>query len=146
MKFRAELLAREAHRGQRYGDDDYFEGHIRRVVNKAHELFLWHEQLDTMVVCAYLHDVLEDSDITVDALTEIFGGYIANKVEYLTRQSGEPYTCYIDRITEDTIAAHVKYADSFVNLEKCIETRDFKRAEKYLGNLQRLKKFVEEDL
>ncbi len=139
---KARYMAMAAHEGQMYGKENYFKGHLVPVVHKVANLFATTSNLEYLIMLAYLHDILEDTKIPYDEIVLEFGKDVAGDVKDLTRNSGEPYICYIDRICGNPVAAKVKYADSLVNLEKCLETKEFKRAEKYLRNLQQLSDYV----
>lgn len=65
-------------------------------------------------VVAYLHDVVEDSEVTLADLRDLgFDGYVVNRVDILTRRGTETYAEYINRIVEcdDVVATAVKIAD-----------------------------------
>jgi hypothetical protein len=103
----AERIARQAHSEQK----DTVTGapyitHVERVVAAV--------EGDKAKAVAWLHDVLEDSDITTDELRSegISNGVIA-AVELLTRTPPYEYASYIDRIksTGDPLAVAVKLAD-----------------------------------
>ncbi|MFH1790912.1 MAG: GTP pyrophosphokinase, partial [Candidatus Omnitrophota bacterium] len=64
-----------------------------------------------------MHDVLEDTDVTVADMTEAgLPLYVVFIVEILTRRKEESYLDYILRVREDTIAVAVKIADIQHNL------------------------------
>jgi (p)ppGpp synthase/HD superfamily hydrolase len=71
-------------------------------------------------VVAYLHDVVEDSAVTLQDLTDLgFDGYVVHAVDALTRRDGEVYADYIQRVAEsDETAAAVKVADLTDNMER----------------------------
>lgn len=131
-------VAKRAHKGQKYGDKDYY-WHVYKVAHTYEDMFGY----DDIGICvSYLHDTIEDTCETYESLQYVFGDDIADAVVLLTRVKGESYEGYLKLITEDLIASRVKYCDSLVNLEKCIETHQWKRAQKYLDNLKYLKEFV----
>lgn len=71
-------------------------------------------------VCALLHDIVEDSDVTVEELKEIgFTDEIVEIVNILTKKKGEVYTDYIDRIIKsgNVHAMNIKLADLSHNME-----------------------------
>lgn len=72
------------------------------------------EQMDTesSVCAALLHDVVEDSDITLEDLRASgFTEEIVEAVELLTHQQGVPYLEYIERLRQSPLATKVKLAD-----------------------------------
>ncbi len=86
--------------------------HSVRVSHNLHE----HYGADGVVV-ALLHDVVEDSAVTVEMLGVLFGKEIAETVEALTRHEGEEYFDYIERVRRHgAMAVAVKLADANDNL------------------------------
>lgn len=71
-------------------------------------------------VCALLHDVVEDTDVTFDELKEV--GFPCEAIEiltYLTKQKGEDYRDYIERIisSENVHVLNIKLADLKHNMD-----------------------------
>ena len=71
-------------------------------------------------VCALLHDVVEDTDVTYDDLRKV--GYpeeVINILEILTKIKGEDYRDYIERIIKsgNTSAMNIKLSDLRHNME-----------------------------
>ncbi len=71
-------------------------------------------------VCALLHDVIEDTDVTYDDLRMV--GYdekIIDVLTILTKLKGEDYRDYIDRIinSENVHAMNIKLADLRHNMD-----------------------------
>ena len=61
---------------------------------------------------AYLHDLVEDTDLTLSAVDAVFGPDIAGEVDALTRREGEVYADYIGRVCRASdLARRVKLAD-----------------------------------
>lgn len=60
---------------------------------------------------ALLHDVVEDSAVTIDELREIFPPEVAEAVDVLTHKKGVSYEDYIREIRDNPIARKVKLAD-----------------------------------
>ena len=64
------------------------------------------------VCVALLHDVVEDSGMTFDALiAEGFGERIVNALRLLTHSDDTPYFEYIRSVAQNPLAAAVKLAD-----------------------------------
>ena len=120
---------------------DKFE-HTVRVVNYTCEICdreCMHEEDYTLcVILAYLHDVIEDSDVTYDDIEDAFGTYIANRVYELThRKDEQTYEEYIDVIFSSPLSVQiVKRADMKDHLCQT-ETLTPKLKEKYLGVLHK---------
>ena len=71
-------------------------------------------------VCALLHDVVEDTDVTYDDLKKV--GYqdkIIDILKILTKLKGEDYRKYIDRIIDsgNIHAMNIKLADLHHNMD-----------------------------
>lgn len=120
-------IAQKAHAGQ---------------VDKAGKDYILHPMtvasyMDTDIekAIAYLHDVLEDTDVTVDALREIFPNEIVDTLITLTHRKDESYFEYIQRVSKSKLAKKVKVADLLHNLDitriKEPTKQDYERLEKY---------------
>ena len=120
-------IAQKAHAGQ---------------VDKAGKDYILHPMtvasyMDTDIekTIAYLHDVLEDTDVTVDALRKIFPNEIVDTLITLTHRKDESYFEYIQRISTSKLAKKVKVADLLHNLDitriKEPTKQDYERLEKY---------------
>ena len=69
------------------------------------------------MIAAVLHDVVEDSDITLEDLrTARFPEEVVSAVDALTRRPNETYDVYIRRAAENPLARQVKIADLEDNL------------------------------
>ena len=82
---RAYFLAKEAHQGvRRRSGEPYFLHPIAVAQIVVDEIGLGVKS----VVAALLHDVVEDTDYTVEDMEHIFGPKIASMVDGLTKMSG----------------------------------------------------------
>lgn len=133
-------VAAEAHKDQKdKGGNPYIE-HPRAVA----------AQLDNIEhkIVAYLHDVVEDTEITLDELSEMgFTFRIVNSVRLLTKTKELTYEEYLKRLKTDDNARHVKIADLKHNMDlsRISEPteKDYKRIEKYKRSLEFLGEFLE---
>lgn len=94
---------------------------------------------------AYLHDVLEDTDITAnDLLSAGISHNIVEAVQVLTKEKYTPYFEYLSKVKENSLARTVKLADLKHNSDRSrlarITDKDLKRLEKYRKAIQ----FLEE--
>lgn len=107
---RAIVIAAEAHAGARdKGGAPYILHPLR--------LLLRFEDTPAQMA-AVLHDVVEDSDWTLDDLrAEGFPEAVVRAVEGLTRREGETYEAFVQRAASDPLAARVKAADVEDNLD-----------------------------
>lgn len=62
-------------------------------------------------VVAVLHDVVEDTGVTLSEILARFGPDIAIAIDALTRRDGEVYFDYITRVGRHPLAKQVKIAD-----------------------------------
>jgi (p)ppGpp synthase/HD superfamily hydrolase len=87
-------------------------------------------------IVAYLHDVVEDTDITLEDLKDLgFTCRVVNSVRILTKSKGVSYNDYLKFIKKDSNAWHVKMADIKHNMDISRipnpTEKDFARVEKY---------------
>jgi (p)ppGpp synthase/HD superfamily hydrolase len=103
MTIKAMKVAYEAHLGQLdYNDVPY-------IFHPYHLA----EQMDDEVSCtvALLHDVVEDTHLTLSDLEQIFPTQVVEIVRLLTHDEGIDYFDYIRKIKTDSIATKVKLED-----------------------------------
>lgn len=131
----ANNLAQHFHSGQKYGEYDYFQYHLRGVVDLLSEVSLSPVK-EGMIVVAFLHDILEDTPCTYETIENIFGFAVADAVSILTKMDGEPIDQYLFGVCSNNTARMVKFADSLFNYRECVKCGDLKRAEKYKRNLE----------
>ena len=105
------------------------------------------EQMDDELstVCALLHDVVEDTDLSFDDLLKMgFPTEVTDVLRLLTHEDGVPYMDYVKNISVCPTATKVKIADLGHNLdlsrmdESQIDAHTLARAEKYKRALELL--------
>ena len=83
MVVEAKMFATAAHAAigqkRKYSGDDYIV-HPQRVAAIVEK----HGGTDEMIAAAWLHDTVEDTDVTPDLITKMFGDNVADIVEGLT--------------------------------------------------------------
>ena len=96
------------------------------------------EQMDTeeTVAAAMLHDVVEDTDCTLEDLkTAGFPQSVLDAVALLTHDEAVPYMDYVAQIKSNPIAKAVKLADLAHNSDltrlDTVREKDLARVEKY---------------
>ena len=94
-------------------------------------------------MAAMLHDVVEDSDVTLEQLrAEGFPEGVVGAVDALTKREGEDYEAFIRRVAPDALARQVKLADLRDNsdLSRIAQPaeKDRLRIEKYRRAIQYL--------
>jgi (p)ppGpp synthase/HD superfamily hydrolase len=65
----------------------------------------------------YLHDTVEDTDVTVEEIRAVFGDEIADAVALMTHTDGVPYMDYVKEIGKNPLARKVKLADLTHNMD-----------------------------
>ncbi len=79
---------------------------------------------EILQVIAVLHDIVEDTEITLAVLDARFPRSVVNAIEALTRRDDETYKEFIDRVARNPNARLVKIADvrdtSDVALNICV--------------------------
>lgn len=71
------------------------------------------EQMEDEISCAaaLLHDVVEDTPITIEELEEQFPPEVTEVLRLLTHPKGEPYMDYVRRLAPHPVARKIKLAD-----------------------------------
>lgn len=124
-----------------------FEAH-KDQVDKTGLPYVFHpfhlaEQMDDEIstVCALLHDVVEDTDITFEDLIQM--GYPQEVIEVLkllTHEKEIPYMDYIKKLSTNPITKKVKIADLMHNSDNTrlsvIDDYAKKRCQKYKEALE----------
>ncbi|EAQ02321.1 probable GTP pyrophosphokinase [Pseudooceanicola batsensis HTCC2597] len=100
-------LALAAHAGQSDRAGAPYIGHVARVAASIPD----GPDAETAQVVALLHDVVEDTDVTLETIEREFGPGIAATVDALTHREDEPPEDYHARIKADPLAITVKCAD-----------------------------------
>ena len=102
-------------------------------------------------VCALLHDVVEDSDVTFEDL--INDGYpreVIEALKLLTHNSDDDYFYYIRKVCTNKLAVRVKIADLKHNSDlsrlDVIDEWSLKRQEKYMKALKLIKELTGIDI
>ena len=97
-------IALEAHQGQTDRQGAAYILHPLRLLAKFRD--------PTLQLIAILHDVVEDSPVTLqNLLDEGFSQTVVDAVDALTRRPEEPYEHLIARAAENDLAKQIKLAD-----------------------------------
>lgn len=96
-------------------------------------------------ITALLHDVIEDTDVTLDDLRkEGFPEDIITAVDTVTKKKGQDYFEYLAKVKGNRIARAVKINDIMHNSDlsriKNVTEKDLERVEKYRKALDYLSK------
>lgn len=113
----ARKVALEAHEGQLYGELPYIV-HLHAVEMVLRRFGITDERL---LVSAYLHDVLEDTNYEPASLKELFGEEVLEIVEAVTEPDTgtrkERHAVTYPRIKHHSEARLLKLADRIANVE-----------------------------
>ncbi|MFH0736470.1 MAG: GTP pyrophosphokinase [bacterium] len=95
------------------------------------------------MIVAVLHDVIEDSDLSIGYLEKIgFSKEIVQAVQIVTRDETVNYDDYISNIQTNTIATKVKLADIEDNMNllrlNTLDEKAVKRLHKYFNSHKKL--------
>ena len=123
----ADLIAMLAHKGQKDKAGVDYINHPRTVASFVSS--------NKEKILANLHDVVEDTDLTIEDLCPIFGSEICDALRLLTHDNKIPYFDYIRNIKTNPLATSVKLADLKHNSDLSRITnpsnKDFDRIKKY---------------
>jgi (p)ppGpp synthase/HD superfamily hydrolase len=125
MKEQARNFAIVSHGDQKYGSHPY-SVHLDAVAKIARPFG------ETAEIIAYLHDVVEDTEVTVEEVEAQFGKLVADSVAILTDESGEnrkerkskTYEKMAKVTGETEIALVVKAADRLANMRACVADKN----------------------
>jgi (p)ppGpp synthase/HD superfamily hydrolase len=133
--------AAKVHKGQvdRFGKPYIL--HVMHVMMRGHDF-------DEQVLGA-LHDVLERSSLTIKELADKgFSERVLVGLEHITRQEGETYAQYIDRVMLNNLAIRVKIHDLADKMDllhvETLNIADLKRYNRQLSAYHRMKRVMEE--
>lgn len=137
-------IARRAHAGDTdKAGIDYYNGHLKAVVDGV--------RTDEEKAVAYLHDVVEDTALTLDDVRRELAGVAEDEVlnrvlagvDAMTKRPNESYRKYLARVKADPLARKVKIADLTHNADLGrlpeIKPEDIERRNKYLEAIKYLK-------
>lgn len=115
----ARVVATLAHRRQVDKIGEPYIEHPQRVVSRLSKAFREGDQENDIVAAVgWLHDVLEDSDLTNQDLLKCgIRSDVIKSVELLTKVPNEPNDEYYRRVSNDYFARKVKIADMQDNLD-----------------------------
>jgi (p)ppGpp synthase/HD superfamily hydrolase len=121
-------IALRAHTGQKSRDGSPYILHPLRLMTRM--------GTDSERMAALLHDVVEDSDVTLEDLRNAgFSEDVLTTVRLLTHEKGISYEDYVERLKPHPMARRIKLADlednSDIRRLSGIEERDIERLRKY---------------
>ena len=109
------------------GNIDYFSGHIQTVVNTV--------TTNNEKIVAYLHDSIEDTNLDLNSLNNIFDNKIIKAISVITKDRKIDYIKYIESVKLNKLAKEVKIAglrnNSDLSRLSTVTEKDLQRIEKY---------------
>lgn len=135
---RAIEIALLSHKGQKDKSGVEYILHPLRVMERG--------KTETEKICGVLHDVVEDSDWTIeDLINEGFSEEVISVIKCLTKETeNEDYDEFIERVAQDPIAVKVKQNDLLDNMDitrlNKLSEQDLHRLNKYLRAYKKLNK------
>jgi (p)ppGpp synthase/HD superfamily hydrolase len=129
---RALQIAAKAHEDQKDKDGQPYIFHPLRIQNEV--------EGEEAKIVAILHDVIEDSPVTVEDLRKAgFSAAVISAVDCLTHRHDESYTYYVIRCNSNDLARNVKLADLQDNARA---SRVVLRPDKLESDLARLVRYM----
>lgn len=122
-------IAQNAHEGQLDKGGRPYINHPITVAQKV--------QTPQEKIVALLHDVVEDTDVTLEDLRKVFSEEIVTAVDLVTKKKGSDFSLdeYFAAIKSNSLARKVKLADLEHNMDMSRlpnpTEKDFRRLEKY---------------
>ena len=111
LTYLAMRIAYEAHHGVMDKSGAPYIFHPYEVASRMDD--------EVSVAVAFLHDVVEDTDLTFDDLkAKGIPDEVIGPLRYLTHDPAVPYTDYIEHIAEDPVATKVKISDLTHNMDE----------------------------
>ncbi|MGH7597768.1 MAG: HD domain-containing protein [bacterium] len=125
---KAIAIAAQAHQSQKDKSGFPYILHPIRVMMRMRS--------DVDMIVAILHDVVEDTDWTLEQLrAEGFSEEVLQAVSCLTHQENESYDKFLARIESNAIARRVKLADLEDNMDvrrlNALTEKDIQRLQRY---------------
>lgn len=140
--------ATQAHAGQTRAGGDPYITHPMRVADHIKQYKKSHN-LDALISAAYLHDTVEDTDTTHEALHDLFGGLVASLVKELTsdpeqiKQMGKAQYLAHKMAAMSSYALVIKLADRLDNVKDITTARTPQWRQKYKNETEHILNYIE---
>jgi (p)ppGpp synthase/HD superfamily hydrolase len=137
---KAARIAAQAHETQTDKSGEAYILHPLRMTLRC--------RTDAQRIVALLHDVVEDSPMTLERLGEEgFPPEIIAGIDGMTHRDGESYEAFVDRAAQNPLAAYVKRLDLADNMDMLrlldLTDKDIARLQKYYAAYRRLRELAE---
>jgi hypothetical protein len=143
-------FATQAHAGQERAGGGPYISHPVRVAQHVEQWKKSHN-LDALISAAYLHDTLEDTDTTHEALHDLFGGLVASLVKELTsdktqvQQMGKKNYLAQKMAAMSSYALVIKLADRLDNVRDITTARTPQWRAKYAAETNHILDYIEKN-
>jgi hypothetical protein len=143
-------FATQAHAGQTRAGGAPYISHPVRVAQHVEQWKKSHN-IEALISAAYLHDTLEDTDTTHEALQDLFGGLVASLVQELTSDPEE-----IKKVGKAAYLAHkmaamssyalvIKLADRLDNVKDITTAKTPEWRTKYKAETEHILDYIEKN-
>ena len=142
--------ATKAHSGQTRSGGDPYITHPMRVADHIRQYKQSHN-LDAIIRAAYLHDTIEDTDTTHEALHDLFGGLVASLVQELTsdpeqiKKMGKAAYLAHKMAAMSSYALVIKLADRLDNVKDITTARTPQWRAKYKAETEHILDYIEKN-
>ena len=140
--------ATQAHAGQTRSGGDPYITHPMRVADHIRQYKQSHN-LDALISAAYLHDTIEDTDTTQEALHDLFGGLVASLVKELTsdpeqiKKMGKAQYLSHKMAAMSSYGLVIKLADRLDNVKDITTARTPQWRAKYAAETNQILNYIE---
>ena len=140
--------ATQAHAGQTRSGGEPYITHPMRVADHIRQYKQSHN-LDALISAAYLHDTVEDTDTTHEALQDLFGGLVASLVKELTsdpeqiKKVGKAQYLAHKMAAMSSYALVIKLADRLDNVKDITTARTPQWRQKYKTETEHILNYIE---
>lgn len=143
--------ATQAHSGQTRSGGEPYIGHPVRVAQIIKKYKQSHN-IDALIAAAYLHDTIEDTATTQEALHDLFGGLVASLVQELTsdlekiKQVGKKE--YLSKKMAHEMSSWglvIKLADRLDNVQDIATAKDAKWRARYRAETLHIMDYIEQN-
>lgn len=121
---KAKAFAIRYHKGQKYGEAPYTY-HLDMVCKTLQKYKVTDQD---MLAAAWLHDVVEDTEVTIDMVRAEFGDRVADLVWAVTNEAGvnraARHVRTYQKLKEMQEAVTLKLADRIANVTHSVETKN----------------------
>lgn len=141
--------ATQAHAGQTRSSGDPYISHPVRVANTV-SANKRSKNIDALISAAYLHDTIEDTDITHEDLEKMFGGLVASLVQELTsdkekiKQIGKTEYLAKKMAVMSSYGLVIKLADRLDNVQDIATAKTPEWRQRYKAETERVLDYIEQ--